>query len=119
MRKFFSTPPGLLAQLADRHVVQAPPAKLTGPEILNVKQRIIRGAAEFLWQHKKRLHRHGLLALDLPRGADLPLWMSFVLEELRLRPRHWRVQEVLGDRRGKRYLVKWLGWMKNAKRRRK
>jgi|SRR5579862_7872909 len=96
-----------------------PPAghtPLSGPEIQDVKRKIVQGTAEFVRRYKRDLHARGFFHLDLPLGAELPLWLQLVFEELRLRMGHWQVQS--GERGNfTRYRVRWLGWMKNAKRR--
>lgn len=92
---------------------------LSGPEIADVKKRIVRGTAEFVWRYKKQLHTRGRFTLHLPAGGEVPLWLRLVLDELRLRRGRWQVQVGNGRRRETLFTVRWLGFLKNAKGRRR
>jgi hypothetical protein len=119
MRKFAFTDVQTAGAAAEaRGAVE--PAKhqpLTGPEIGNVKRAIVSACAELAWRYKRKLHACGFFPFDLPRGAQLPLWAEMCFHEFR--QHGWQVQELRGAKGGKRYLVRWPGWMKHARRRRK
>jgi hypothetical protein len=108
--------PRLLVNVFDKRQTTVRQTPLVPAEVLDVHKRIVRGAAEFLWPHKRQLHRVGFIALDLPRGAQMPPWLALVLDLLRQRPRAWQVRDLRGHNGGKRYLVRWLGWLKNTRR---
>lgn len=92
------------------------PIERRGVTVGDLKKRIVQGAADLMWKHKRQLRRAGVVDFDLPRGASCPAWMTMILEELRLRRGHWAVAELAGKAGGKRFRVRWLGWSKHSRR---
>ena len=103
----------LLAMTAEAEQPKPEPKK----EGIVLQHDVTRGTAEFIKRYRKQLHRFGCVEFELPRGAEMPMWMRVVLDTIRLRKRQWRVVVLEGKRGATLYRVIWTHWTKNARHR--